>query len=58
MLWPWILGLAAAKPHIIFHVIDDWGYHDVGFRNQQIKTPVLDRYQRQGLLKKKMISNL
>ena len=49
MLWPWILGLAAAKPHIIFHVIDDWGYHDVGFRNQQIKTPVLDRYQRQGL---------
>jgi arylsulfatase A-like enzyme len=31
------------KPHLIFALIDDWGWYDVGFRgNDLIKTPVID----------------
>jgi len=30
-------------------IIDDWGFHDIGFRSQQMKTPTLDKYHKQGL---------
>ncbi|CAK8993557.1 unnamed protein product [Durusdinium trenchii] len=44
-------GVAAkpAKPHIIFHVIDDFGWDDPGFRNHQIHTPALDMFHQQGI---------
>ena len=38
------------RPHIIFHVIDDFGWDDPGFRNSyQIKTPTLNRFHEQGV---------
>ncbi|CAK9005421.1 Arylsulfatase I (ASI) [Durusdinium trenchii] len=40
---------AAAKPHIIFHIIDDWGFHDIGFRSPEMQTPTLDRFHQQGI---------
>ena len=39
---------AAAKPHVVFALIDDWGSYDVAWRERelgraaQLKTPVLD----------------
>lgn len=34
--------LAGAKPHIVMHVIDDFGWNDPGFRNEnEISTPTL-----------------
>ena len=29
---------AAPKPHLVFVMVDDWGWFDVGFRNPLIKT--------------------
>eukprot|EP00966_Prymnesium_polylepis_P135485 3131865-Prymnesium_polylepis.2 len=31
-----------ARPHLIFAMIDDWGWYDAGFRNPLIKTPIID----------------
>ena len=50
-----ILSLAAAqpvpsKPHIVFTLVDDWGFADVGFRNPQIKTPNFDMLAKTGLI--------
>ena len=48
------LGLAASaeaatKPHIILSVIDDLGWTDLGFRNNnEIDTPHLDQLARTG----------
>eukprot|EP00927_Polykrikos_kofoidii_P058245 TRINITY_DN5263_c0_g1_i1.p1 TRINITY_DN5263_c0_g1~~TRINITY_DN5263_c0_g1_i1.p1 ORF type:complete len:519 (-),score=53.10 TRINITY_DN5263_c0_g1_i1:136-1692(-) len=46
------LGLAAAlKPHIIHIVADDLGFHDVGFKNDNlINTPHIDRFAEDGLI--------
>lgn len=30
------------RPHILFFLADDFGYYNVGFRNQLEKTPVID----------------
>lgn len=43
------LPFEAAKPHIIFHVIDDFGWDDPGFRNQQISTPTLNMFHEKGI---------
>ena len=38
------------KPHIIFVLVDDWGYADVGFRNPAVTSPNFDDLARTGLL--------
>ena len=40
----------ATKPNIIFVLVDDWGYADVGFRNPAIKSPNFDDLAKTGLL--------
>ena len=38
------------RPNIIFHVIDDFGFDDAGFRNDnQIKTPNLNLFHTKGV---------
>ena len=32
----------ATLPNLIYAMIDDWGWYDVGFRNPLIQTPVID----------------
>eukprot|EP00927_Polykrikos_kofoidii_P058246 TRINITY_DN5263_c0_g2_i1.p1 TRINITY_DN5263_c0_g2~~TRINITY_DN5263_c0_g2_i1.p1 ORF type:complete len:525 (-),score=53.98 TRINITY_DN5263_c0_g2_i1:42-1616(-) len=47
-----LIGLAAAlKPHIIHILADDLGFHDVGFKTDNlIKTPHIDRFAGDGLV--------
>ena len=40
----------ATKPNLIFVLVDDWGYADVGFRNPAIKSPNFDTLAKTGLL--------
>lgn len=36
-------ALSAPQPHIIFHLVDDWGYNNVGYRgNPEAVTPNID----------------
>ncbi|PVD28419.1 hypothetical protein C0Q70_11006 [Pomacea canaliculata] len=37
------------KPHIVFVLADDYGYHDVGYHGSRIKTPNLDRLAAEGV---------
>ncbi|MBI4581634.1 MAG: arylsulfatase [Planctomycetes bacterium] len=39
---------AAPRPHILFIVADDLGWHDVGFHGSEIKTPRLDALAKAG----------
>lgn len=39
-----------SKPNIIFVLVDDWGYADVGFRNPAIKSPNFDDLATSGVL--------
>mmetsp|Transcript_52028 Transcript_52028/g.116778 ORF Transcript_52028/g.116778 Transcript_52028/m.116778 type:complete len:531 (+) Transcript_52028:1-1593(+) len=50
-LLSWLLVPAFGKrPHIIFHVIDDFGWDDPGFRNAgQINTPTLNMFHEKGV---------
>ena len=41
---------AATPPNIVFILVDDWGFADVGFRNPQIKTPNFDMLTKTGLI--------
>lgn len=41
---------APEKPHIVFVLVDDWGYADVGFRNEKIKTPNFDELASSGVV--------
>ena len=41
---------SASKPNIVFVLVDDWGYADVGFRNPAIKTPNFDELAASGVL--------
>lgn len=36
------LGVSPAQ------IIDDWGFHDIGFRSPEMQTPTLDRFHQQG----------
>eukprot|EP00040_Diaphanoeca_grandis_P003760 m.25803 g.25803 ORF g.25803 m.25803 type:complete len:638 (-) comp15175_c0_seq1:193-2106(-) len=42
--------LQASKPNILFIVIDDLGFTDVGFRSHDINTPVIDSLARTGIV--------
>jgi hypothetical protein len=35
-------------PHVLFVLIDDLGWNDVGFRSHQIKTPTVDKLAGEG----------
>ena len=38
------------KPNIVFVLVDDWGFAEVGFRNPKLKTPNFDELAKTGLL--------
>ncbi|KAJ8359505.1 hypothetical protein SKAU_G00160300 [Synaphobranchus kaupii] len=40
---------SAHQPHLIFIMVDDQGYNDVGYHGSLIHTPVLDRLARKGV---------
>lgn len=44
------LCVVAAPPHVLFVVIDDLGWDDVGFRSHEIKTPTIDRLASAGVV--------
>lgn len=50
-----VLGLhsvaMAVPPHIVFVLVDDWGYNDVGWRSTDLsgKTPTIDALATQGI---------
>ncbi|XP_064616011.1 arylsulfatase B-like [Liolophura sinensis] len=37
------------QPHILFIVADDYGFHDIGYHNSEIKTPNLDKLAGDGV---------
>ena len=39
----------SSPPHIIFILVDDQGFRDVGYHGSEIKTPTLDRLAAQGV---------
>ncbi|XP_015239191.1 PREDICTED: arylsulfatase I-like isoform X1 [Cyprinodon variegatus] len=44
-------GLKTRKqPHIIFILIDDQGFNDIGYHNPTIKTPTLDKLAAEGVI--------
>jgi arylsulfatase A-like enzyme len=43
-------ALGPSKPNVVFIVIDDLGHDDVGFRSNEIKTPVIDGLAAAGLV--------
>ncbi|XP_033759785.1 arylsulfatase B-like isoform X1 [Pecten maximus] len=40
----------AKSPHILFIVADDFGWNDVGFRNENISTPNIDTLAKEGVI--------
>ncbi|KAJ3610718.1 hypothetical protein NHX12_022810 [Muraenolepis orangiensis] len=38
-----------APPHLVFIMVDDQGYGDVGYHGSEIRTPVLDQLAREGV---------
>ncbi|XP_065187429.1 arylsulfatase I-like [Sycon ciliatum] len=40
---------AAVKPHIVFVLVDDWGYADVGFANKNISSPTFNVLNDEGI---------
>uniref|UniRef100_A0A3Q2Y7Z4 Arylsulfatase I-like n=1 Tax=Hippocampus comes TaxID=109280 RepID=A0A3Q2Y7Z4_HIPCM len=40
---------ARKQPHIIFILIDDQGFNDIGYHNPSIKTPTLDKLAAEGV---------
>ena len=41
---------APNKPHLIYVLVDDWGFADVGFRNPAIKSPTFDELAATGVV--------
>ena len=39
----------AEKPNFLFILADDYGFHDIGYHDSEIKTPVLDQLAAQGV---------
>lgn len=42
-------GDESSQPHIVFILVDDQGFRDVGYHGSEIKTPALDRLAAQGV---------
>ena len=38
------------KPHVLFVVVDDLGWDDVGFRSHQVSTPTIDALASDGIV--------
>lgn len=46
-----LVQIAHATPrHIVFIVADDFGWNDVGFRNENISTPNIDKLAKEGVI--------
>lgn len=45
-----VQAASTTKPHIVFVLVDDWGFADVGFRNPAIHSPNFDDLAKSGLL--------
>ena len=43
------LDKPSTQPHIIFILVDDQGFRDVGYHGSEIKTPTLDRLAAEGV---------
>ncbi|XP_037537849.1 arylsulfatase I isoform X2 [Nematolebias whitei] len=43
-------GQKKKQPHIIFILIDDQGFNDIGYHNPTIKTPTLDKLAAEGVI--------
>ena len=45
-------GDVSAKPHIIMHLVDDWGYANAGWHsvnNPEVYTPNMDQLVKDGI---------
>lgn len=38
------------RPHLIFIMVDDQGYGDIGYHGSDIHTPLLDQLAREGVI--------
>eukprot|EP00756_Hemistasia_phaeocysticola_P020231 Hpha_TRINITY_DN15709_c5_g11::TRINITY_DN15709_c5_g11_i1::g.37351::m.37351/K01135/ARSB; arylsulfatase B len=45
-----LAAAVAAKPHVLWIVMDDLGWDDVGFRSREIETPNIDSFAREGVV--------
>lgn len=41
--------VATRQPHIVFILADDFGWHDVGYHQSEIRTPNLDKLSAAGV---------
>merc|ERR1712203_646834 len=41
-----------SHPNIVFMLMDDWGYHDLGLRDPHIPTPKIDKLASEGIVMK------
>ena len=44
------VSAAASPPHILFVVVDDLGWSDVGFHGSKIQTPNIDKLASEGVV--------
>ena len=44
------VNAAASPPHILFVVVDDLGWSDVGFHGSKIQTPNIDKLASEGVV--------
>ena len=49
MLAAFPMLLAAQKPHVVFFMADDTGWSNVGWHNEQMKTPHADALVKEGV---------
>ena len=45
-----VVNSKLSQPHILFVLVDDLGWSDVGFHGSKIKTPNIDRLAREGVV--------
>lgn len=52
MLLLFVLAAVSANPppHLVFVMVDDLGYNDVGYHDHRVLTPTLDKLAREGVL--------